>query len=312
MAAKNDSKKAMVGEEILIDPEMAAQFLDLNMPNRSISPKTVKKYVDDINNGTWRRSPQPICFDTNGKLIDGQHRLTAIVLSGKAQPMVVMRNCPIECTCHLDSGRARSVVDRIRIGNPEMNWVTNRATSIVNLIHYCWSNYLKTQDEMTKYLEQHKDSFYWLSCNYKAREHGFTKAPIRGAIMLAYENAVDETLLRDICLIMDDDTVTAKYSPIANTNLHYLKTYLKARAVRFNSGGGENKTVLNLVAHVIRETTQGHITASLECVPTFCYTVTGIDGEVIYAPQIPGIADPHSSQMRNGRKHQKRIIAGEK
>lgn len=69
-------------ELVLITPEKAKQWLDHNNEgNRSIKPTIVNKYARDIREGNWRLTHQCIAFDSTGHLIDGQHRLSAVVQS---------------------------------------------------------------------------------------------------------------------------------------------------------------------------------------------------------------------------------------
>lgn len=69
----------------VITPEMASRWLrDHNEGNRSIKAAVVKKYAQDIVEGQWRITHQCIAFDNTGHLVDGQHRLSAVVLACKA------------------------------------------------------------------------------------------------------------------------------------------------------------------------------------------------------------------------------------
>lgn len=71
----------------VVTPEMAAEMLRHNVLNRRLNKTRVQTLISAIKNGTWTESPQPICFDKDGNLIDGQHRLEAIV---RAEVPVVM------------------------------------------------------------------------------------------------------------------------------------------------------------------------------------------------------------------------------
>ena len=70
----------MNSKVITITPEMAKDMLERNMKNnRRVSKETVMRYARIMKAGGWNLTHQGIAFDTNGKLIDGQHRLHAIV-----------------------------------------------------------------------------------------------------------------------------------------------------------------------------------------------------------------------------------------
>src|SRR5438105_14027323 len=78
-----------------ITPEIATRYLELNKKNyRPLNKKLVVRYARAMHEDRWvPRHPQGIAFDWNGNLGDGQHRLAAIVLSGKSVVMWVHRGC---------------------------------------------------------------------------------------------------------------------------------------------------------------------------------------------------------------------------
>ena len=68
-----------------ITPKMAAEMLErhLNPENqRRQSQSVVESYARAMRAGQWLLTHQGIAIDTNGELVDGQHRLSAIVASG--------------------------------------------------------------------------------------------------------------------------------------------------------------------------------------------------------------------------------------
>jgi len=72
----------MRAEVIEITPELAKDLLKRNVNNRSLSQKKLKIYVEDMKNGKWVLNGETIQFNKKGELINGQHRLTAVILSG--------------------------------------------------------------------------------------------------------------------------------------------------------------------------------------------------------------------------------------
>lgn len=104
-------KKVVVSFE-LIDPETAARMLEMNTSNyRQMSDAVVKRYVKDLESNLWTHTTATIAFTVSGVLVDGQHRLHAIVLSGKSVWMFVLRNLPEEFASdpNQDKGKMRSV-----------------------------------------------------------------------------------------------------------------------------------------------------------------------------------------------------------
>lgn len=68
------------GQIMGITPEMASDWLSTRRwpNNRNISRSITAKYLGDMRGGRWKLTRQGIIFDTEGFLIDGQHRLSAL------------------------------------------------------------------------------------------------------------------------------------------------------------------------------------------------------------------------------------------
>ena len=74
-----------------ITPEMAEQYLSYNAKHRPIKEKKVNEYVVEMVQGNWKLNGKTVCFDRNGRLLNGQHRLTAVVRSRIPFTTVVVR-----------------------------------------------------------------------------------------------------------------------------------------------------------------------------------------------------------------------------
>ena len=62
-----------------VTPEIAKRWLEQNRGNRSINQKQVDTIAKDILAGDFDTTHQGIAIATDGTLLDGQHRLLAIV-----------------------------------------------------------------------------------------------------------------------------------------------------------------------------------------------------------------------------------------
>lgn len=103
-------------EIIAITPQLASQWLATNTDNnRNISNTTVARYAADMINGQWKITGEAIKFDTAGKLIDGQHRLTAVVASHKTVQMAVITDLEPDIISVIDTGRVRTGADALTI-----------------------------------------------------------------------------------------------------------------------------------------------------------------------------------------------------
>jgi hypothetical protein len=101
---------------VYVSPDMAKQWLnDVNIFNRPINQAVVNMYVRQIKSGLWRRTHQGIAFDTNGMLIDGQHRLMAIVNANVTVSVLIFIDEAPENYEYIDCGCNRSNLDIIRM-----------------------------------------------------------------------------------------------------------------------------------------------------------------------------------------------------
>lgn len=108
----------VVSELLRITPEMAELWLEKNntgeRQNRNIRKNLVKNYAEAMTNGLWQINGDTITFDTNGFLVDGQHRLTACVESGMTFETIVCYNVPPESFVTKDIGAPRQPADHLR------------------------------------------------------------------------------------------------------------------------------------------------------------------------------------------------------
>ena len=107
---KNESYEAVES----ITPEMAIEYLSKNIDgryaNRSITRSDVIKYANEMKAGNWRVDVNPIIFDKKGRMIDGQHRLEAILEAEIAVNMLVKRGVAEDSFKVIDTGHIRDAV----------------------------------------------------------------------------------------------------------------------------------------------------------------------------------------------------------
>lgn len=99
----------------VITPERAKESLKHNHPrNRTPDPREVRR-LSKIPREKWISCASTVKFDTNGVLIDGQHRLMAIIERGEALPCDVLYNAPPELVFVVDVGRGRTLSHMLRL-----------------------------------------------------------------------------------------------------------------------------------------------------------------------------------------------------
>lgn len=116
-----------------ISPEKALVYLNGQGKNRAIRKAHVKRLADDMLKGMWEFPGDPIKFSESRKLIDGQHRLQAVVESNTTQRFLILTGFP-ERTIHvLDTGVGRSSANVGQIKGLDINHVDTATIASMSL-----------------------------------------------------------------------------------------------------------------------------------------------------------------------------------
>lgn len=100
---------------IMVDAATAVRWLTRNVKNRPLNQRIVQRYRSDMTAGRWTMAGDPIRFDTEGHLLDGQHRLTALSETDLTIPLLVVRGLPSESQSVMDQGRKRTAGDQLAL-----------------------------------------------------------------------------------------------------------------------------------------------------------------------------------------------------
>ncbi len=100
-----------------VSPAMARRWLDATTehPQRGLRRVRVDKFRETIETGAWMLTHQGVAIATDGHVIDGQHRLTAIAESGISVEMLVSRDVPDDVFDVVDVGLNRSPADALKV-----------------------------------------------------------------------------------------------------------------------------------------------------------------------------------------------------
>jgi len=106
------AKQQITFKLLTITPSLATEWLEQSQfDNRRLDDAKVQGIARDIKEGRWNFDGNPIRFDLNGNVIDGQHRLWAIMASGQDVYAGVMHGLAQSTKDTIDTGKPRSVAD---------------------------------------------------------------------------------------------------------------------------------------------------------------------------------------------------------
>lgn len=109
-------KMSIEQERMKIDPSLAREILKFNTSNRSIRKANVRKMARDMETGEWsERLDDPIRFSTDGRLVDGQHRLLALIESGCTYTFTLQYGLDEKDLRAIDCGARRSPADAMKL-----------------------------------------------------------------------------------------------------------------------------------------------------------------------------------------------------
>ena len=187
---------------VTVTPDMAKEWLANNNFNRPLKPRLVDKYVRQILEGNWQRTHQGVAFDGQGTLIDGQHRLHAIVKTGQNVAMLVFLNETQLAHESIDNGKTRSLLDVIRL---ELHDSTIKGKHI-GVLKAMWAGrFCKNQDDLTAaeisnmYRRYHNAVCF--AVDLAAYIPGVNDTVVMGVIARAYHTVPAERLL-EFCRIL--------------------------------------------------------------------------------------------------------------
>jgi hypothetical protein len=138
---KSHASKIKIYPQI-ITPELAGRYLEKNIgiqkgddiKNRKFNDKNIQFLYNQMKNGEWMITGDPIKFSDTGKLIDGQHTLMAIKKLGKPIEMFIAEGLKEEVFTVLDTGKNRSASDVLSMKG--YSYSTNLAGAIRSILLY--------------------------------------------------------------------------------------------------------------------------------------------------------------------------------
>ena len=154
----------MESKVITITPDMARDMLEKNMANnRKLNHNTIKRYARIMKAGGWNLTHQGIAFDDKGELIDGQHRLQAIVMANVPITMMVTYN--VEHTdgeaFTIDMGQKRTTQNIIQISGIDDEVYTRMAPFASGYMRFKMARNSGAPDpvEIVSYIDRHYEAF---------------------------------------------------------------------------------------------------------------------------------------------------------
>lgn len=216
-------------KKMFITPELAKEMLSTNIDNnRRIRNNLLNQYVTLMDKGLWiNYHPEAIMISPDNTLLDGQHRLMAIIKSGKSYWFnVAITDISVMAT--LNTGGKRSPGDACKVaGIPNSNLMAS-IIKIENDYYQNGSFHLKFKNGsgishveiIDKYYseKEHYDKIATLSIRYYTRGRLLTQSYIGGFLTVLLKNESN--------FIIDFFEQLTTGLGIQNNNIHLLRQRL--------------------------------------------------------------------------------------
>jgi hypothetical protein len=100
-----------------IGPNEATKLLQANQGNRKLNNRHIEFLTREILLGNFKQTGDTIKISSTGRLLDGQHRLNAIIKSGKTIPVSFCEGLDDDTFTVIDTGKNRTGADILSLQN---------------------------------------------------------------------------------------------------------------------------------------------------------------------------------------------------
>jgi hypothetical protein len=148
------------GKVVRVTPKLAEEMLAKNISNRRVETRRVDGYAADMARGEWDFNGEAIKVAQDGSLIDGQHRLMAVLEADRAVPMFIIYGLDPKVQETVDTGRSRSFADLLRMRgekNPNVLGAAIKAATCYFDVDVPWGPPHPTHREMLSFLSRNPE-----------------------------------------------------------------------------------------------------------------------------------------------------------
>lgn len=158
-ALSNVAVQKINSSVVTVTPELAKKWLEGMVENqRNPSERSVLKYSRAMSEGKWETA-SPLSFNSEGQLIDGQHRLLAVIKAKRSIDFIVLHGLAKTAIHALDMGVSRTAAHLARLKGLSL---TNAHLAVLNCCFYAPSGGMRvspfSKQEQVELAEKHFDA----------------------------------------------------------------------------------------------------------------------------------------------------------
>lgn len=233
--------KARETKLMTITPDMAKEWLENNFENnRKVNERWVNSLSRDMLSGHWGITNESIGFAEDGTLVDGQHRLRAILKANIPVNINVTTGIKMDAIRYIDCGKSRTLSDRMRVNGDDQLYTSVYIHALIRAIHemllHDQTKKIYTMDEMEYEITKYKYicKFYMAVRNFAI---GISSVSVACAMIAALGNGIGTDAIRNFVRCIGKNEIEGtryRWKSALDFANYYQNTNIKVRASRFD------------------------------------------------------------------------------
>lgn len=192
--------------QMVVTPQIAAEFLTHNTNNRKPKPGKIRAYAKTMRDGKWQLNPDGISFYESGVMRDGQNRCHAIIEANTPVEMTVTFGVPNDSII-CDMATSRSMLDILTMAGVPVSVRQKAVAAMTNILFdACGKNGGSNALDAAYGVDFCKDEAEYISDVAHLADRGEKSLPKRGPVMaavyVAYRFGVDKDVLDRFCSVV--------------------------------------------------------------------------------------------------------------
>lgn len=238
-----------------ITPNIAQDMLEKSAKNRFLSDQMSQYYASTMSDGEWQENGETIKFadyKSEEKLIDGQHRLRAIVISKTTQRMLVVRGLHEKNIQTIDIGKKRSNAGMLEINGYKNKLNLAAAASICLDFHtgeFRQKKIRKTPTAILNYVEKNNRLALIVNNDIRYFMDKKIRSIITTSLFCALHHQFSIVNRAEADLFIDDFLKTDNQDKRSAAKVFRDKLTVMARNVQRERGNAWRREIIAYAAH---------------------------------------------------------------
>lgn len=227
----------MFGEIIWMTPDLAKEWLKLNVNNRKLRDSQLRKLRESISKDGYKLTHQGLAFCEDGSFIDGQHRLHTLIHLNMSCWVWVVFNVPDGSKINVDhKGLPRSITDNFQYSGRRIpRRISQAAIAAIEGVRFGVSKQGHSIGSLLKFIDEYYEPLEFTVDNVKSRSVDLQW--IRGALCRAYIHGCDRSRLLLFCELLNHGD-SKGYNPETDSSALRLKNWIvENKKLRASSTG---------------------------------------------------------------------------